>query len=58
MTLHTLTHFLDRFVYRTPKAAASTRGSSLMQPLAGSDATATGTMFDSTRPASTAPGHR
>ncbi|KAL4948083.1 CBF/Mak21 family-domain-containing protein [Aspergillus filifer] len=38
MTLHTLTHFLDRFVYRTPKAAASTRGSSLMQPLAGSDA--------------------
>ncbi|RDW76450.1 RNA-binding ribosome biosynthesis protein MAK21 [Aspergillus mulundensis] len=38
MTLHTLTHFLDRFVYRTPKAAASTRGSSLMQPLAGSEA--------------------
>ncbi|KAL4939975.1 hypothetical protein BDV06DRAFT_197701 [Aspergillus oleicola] len=38
MTLHTLTHFLDRFVYRTPKAAASARGSSLMQPLAGSDA--------------------
>ncbi|KAL4925825.1 RNA-binding ribosome biosynthesis protein MAK21 [Aspergillus undulatus] len=38
MTLHTLTHFLDRFVYRTPKAAASTRGTSLMQPLAGSDA--------------------
>ena len=38
MTLHTLTHFLDRFVYRTPKATASTRGSSLMQPLAGSEA--------------------
>ncbi|KAL2832721.1 CBF/Mak21 family-domain-containing protein [Aspergillus pseudoustus] len=38
MTIHTLTHFLDRFVYRTPKAAAATRGSSLMQPLAGSDA--------------------
>ncbi|KAL5339815.1 CBF/Mak21 family-domain-containing protein [Aspergillus crustosus] len=38
MTIHTLTHFLDRFVYRTPKAAAASRGSSLMQPLAGSDA--------------------
>ncbi|KAL4886582.1 CBF/Mak21 family-domain-containing protein [Aspergillus karnatakaensis] len=38
MTIHTLTHFLDRFVYRTPKAAAATRGTSLMQPLAGSDA--------------------
>ncbi|KAL4809577.1 CBF/Mak21 family-domain-containing protein [Aspergillus unguis] len=38
LTIHTLTHFLDRFVYRTPKAAAATRGSSLMQPLAGSDA--------------------
>ncbi|KAI9371395.1 CBF/Mak21 family-domain-containing protein [Aspergillus egyptiacus] len=38
LTIHTLTHFLDRFVYRTPKASASTRGTSLMQPLAGSDA--------------------
>ncbi|GAB1212678.1 hypothetical protein ATERTT37_001824 [Aspergillus terreus] len=38
LTLHTLTHFLDRFVYRTPKAAATTRGASIMQPLAGSDA--------------------
>ncbi|KAL2819005.1 CBF/Mak21 family-domain-containing protein [Aspergillus cavernicola] len=38
MTIHTLTHFLDRFVYRTPKASAATRGASLMQPLAGSDA--------------------
>lgn len=38
MTIHTLTHFLDRFVYRTPKASAATRGSSIMQPLAGSDA--------------------
>ncbi|KAL5045810.1 hypothetical protein BDW71DRAFT_198055 [Aspergillus fruticulosus] len=38
LTLHTLTHFLDRFIYRTPKATASTRGSSLMQPLAGSEA--------------------
>ncbi|KAL4893992.1 CBF/Mak21 family-domain-containing protein [Aspergillus ambiguus] len=38
LTLHTLTHFLDRFVYRTPKSAAPTRGASIMQPLAGSDA--------------------
>ncbi|THC96349.1 hypothetical protein EYZ11_004164 [Aspergillus tanneri] len=38
LTIHTLTHFLDRFVYRTPKASAATRGSSIMQPLAGSDA--------------------
>lgn len=37
LTLHTLTHFLDRFVYRTPKAATSTRGASIMQPLAGGD---------------------
>ncbi|KAF7589062.1 hypothetical protein BBP40_004809 [Aspergillus hancockii] len=38
MTIHTLMHFLDRFVYKTPKAAAATRGASIMQPLAGSDA--------------------
>ncbi|RHZ43572.1 RNA-binding ribosome biosynthesis protein MAK21 [Aspergillus thermomutatus] len=38
MTIHTLTHFLDRFIYRTPKASAITRGGSIMQPLAGSDA--------------------
>lgn len=38
LNLHTLTHFLDRFVYRTPKTAATTRGASIMQPLAGSDA--------------------
>ncbi|KAJ5587631.1 uncharacterized protein N7459_003396 [Penicillium hispanicum] len=37
MTLHTLTHFLDRFVYRTPKAGAAARGASIMQPLAGAD---------------------
>ncbi|CAG8087357.1 unnamed protein product [Penicillium olsonii] len=37
LTLHTLTHFLDRFVYRTPKASAGARGGSLMQPLAGGD---------------------
>ncbi|GIK02843.1 hypothetical protein Aspvir_006905 [Aspergillus viridinutans] len=38
MTIHTLTHFLDRFIYRTPKASATTRGGSIMQPLAGGDA--------------------
>lgn len=37
LTLHTLTHFLDRFVYRTPKASAGVRGASIMQPLAGGD---------------------
>lgn len=37
MTLHTLTHFLDRFIYRTPKANAGAKGSSIMQPLAGGD---------------------
>ncbi|KAJ5343533.1 hypothetical protein MYU51_021611 [Penicillium brevicompactum] len=37
LTLHTLTHFLDRFVYRTPKANAGARGASIMQPLAGGD---------------------
>ncbi|KAL8820093.1 MAG: hypothetical protein Q9223_001616 [Gallowayella weberi] len=30
---HTLIHFLDRFVYRNPKAAAPTRGASIMQPI-------------------------
>ncbi|KAH6678150.1 CBF/Mak21 family-domain-containing protein [Halenospora varia] len=35
---HGLSHFLDRFVYRNAKAAASgPKGSSIMQPLAGSD---------------------
>ncbi|KAJ5794087.1 hypothetical protein N7457_000686, partial [Penicillium paradoxum] len=37
LTLHTLTHFLDRFVYRTPKASATSRGASIMQPLAGGE---------------------
>lgn len=37
LTLHTLTHFLDRFVYRTPKANTAARGGSIMQPLAGGD---------------------
>lgn len=34
--MHTLTHFLDRFVYRNAKtASANTRGTSIMQPLSG-----------------------
>jgi len=36
--MHTLTHFLDRFIYRNAKAApVQSRGSSIMQPLGGSD---------------------
>ncbi|EFR01475.1 ribosome biogenesis protein MAK21 [Nannizzia gypsea CBS 118893] len=37
LAIHTLTHFLDRFVYKSPKATPSLRGSSIMQPLAGGD---------------------
>ncbi|MCJ1284701.1 hypothetical protein MMC26_004037 [Xylographa opegraphella] len=38
LSMHTLIHFLDRFVYRNPKKAASgPRGVSIMQPLAGGD---------------------
>jgi ribosome biogenesis protein MAK21 len=38
LTSHTLSAFLDRFVYRNAKAAtAGPRGSSIMQPLAGGD---------------------
>ncbi|RKP15297.1 CBF/Mak21 family-domain-containing protein, partial [Piptocephalis cylindrospora] len=32
LQIHTLTHFLDKFVYRNPKKTATTKGSSLMQP--------------------------
>ncbi|KAI5294381.1 hypothetical protein KEM52_004144 [Ascosphaera acerosa] len=35
LSLHTLIHFLDRFVYRNPKQATPMRGASIMQPLAG-----------------------
>jgi ribosome biogenesis protein MAK21 len=36
-TLHTLMHFLDRFVYRNAKTSGpALRGNSIMQPLAGS----------------------
>jgi ribosome biogenesis protein MAK21 len=38
LNLHTLIHFLDRFVYRNPKSSSSNlRGSSIMQPLAASE---------------------
>lgn len=38
LTSHTLSAFLDRFVYRNAKSAtAGPRGSSIMQPLAGGD---------------------
>lgn len=42
LNLHTLSHFLDRFVYRNPKLSSqsTTRGSSMMQPMAGSDSSA------------------
>ena len=39
LSLHTLIHFLDRFVYKNPKARAGPRGSSIMQPVAGSEIT-------------------
>lgn len=34
--LFTLSHFLDRFVYRNAKQKPTTKGSSIMQPLGGS----------------------
>jgi ribosome biogenesis protein MAK21 len=33
LALHTVKHFLDRFVYRNPKTKNLTRGTSIMQPL-------------------------
>lgn len=33
LSLHTLIHFLDRFVYKNPKSTAGPRGSSIMQPM-------------------------
>lgn len=40
LSLNTLIHFLDRFVYRNPKATNPPRGSSIMQPMAGGDSSA------------------
>ena len=37
LTSNTLSHFLDRFVYRNAKSKSMTRGTSIMQPLAASD---------------------
>jgi ribosome biogenesis protein MAK21 len=37
LALHTVKHFLDRFVYRNPKTKGTTRGASIMQPLPGTD---------------------
>ena len=34
LSLHTLIHFLDRFVYKNPKVSSGPRGSSIMQPVA------------------------
>ncbi|EPX72936.1 ribosome biogenesis protein Noc1 [Schizosaccharomyces octosporus yFS286] len=36
LSLHTLSHFLDKFAYRNPKKSAAAKGYSIMQPLAGS----------------------
>jgi ribosome biogenesis protein MAK21 len=37
LALHSIKHFLDRFVYRNPKTKSAPRGSSIMQPLPGTD---------------------
>jgi ribosome biogenesis protein MAK21 len=40
LSLHTLIHFLDRFVYRNAKSSPAPRGSSIMQPLGGDEGNA------------------
>ena len=40
LSLNTLIHFLDRFVYRNPKATTAPRGASIMQPMVGGDSSA------------------
>ena len=37
LTLNTLMHFLDRFVFRNPKKHVSLKGTSIMQPALGGD---------------------
>lgn len=37
LDLHTLSHFLDRFVYRNPKQKVVAKGGSIMQPMAAVD---------------------
>ncbi|KAL4401414.1 RNA-binding ribosome biosynthesis protein Mak21 [Malassezia pachydermatis] len=39
LTLNTLMHFLDRFVFRNPKKHVAVKGSSIMQPALSGDAT-------------------
>lgn len=38
LSSHTLIHFLDRFVYKNAKTTGGPRGNSIMQPMAGGDA--------------------
>ena len=40
LSLNTLIHFLDRFVYRNPKVTNTLRGASVMQPMASVDSSA------------------
>jgi len=40
LSLNTLIHFLDRFVYRNPKTTNVPKGASIMQPMAGGDSSA------------------
>ena len=40
LSLNTLIHFLDRFVYRNPKTTNASRGASIMQPMASGDSSA------------------
>lgn len=40
LSLNTLIHFLDRFVYRNPKTTTTHKGASIMQPMAGSSSSA------------------
>ena len=37
LSLNTLIHFLDRFVYRNPKVTNTSKGASIMQPMVGGD---------------------
>ena len=40
LSLNTLIHFLDRFVYRNPKTTIVSKGASIMQPMASGDSSA------------------
>lgn len=47
---NTLSHFLDRFVYRNPKVKNTSRGTSIMQPMAASDSSGLLVTAKTTRP--------